>query len=176
MTAVERAYGERYREWIARARPLLEAELWKEAFAGYPSVVNDAAPFTPLRRPLADCTIAPVTSGGLYLPAGQDPFDEPNPEGDLSHRALPTTLAQSDIGVAHGRYDAANALADDNSVYPVDRLRDLADDGVIAGLAPTGYSFMGYLTDAGTFAATTARAIAGEIAASGADGALLIPV
>ena len=176
MTAVEPAYAERYREWIARARPLLEAARWKEAFAGYPYVANDAAPFTPLRRPLADCTIVPVTSGGLYLPAGQDPFDEPNPEGDLSYRALPTTLAQADIGVAHGHYDATDALADYNSVYPVDRLRELADGGVIAGLAPTGYSFMGYLTDAGTFAATTARAIAEEVAASGADGALLVPV
>ncbi len=176
MTAAERSYAERYREWIARARPLLEAAQWKDAFTGYPYVVNDAAPFTPLRRPLAACTVVPVTSGGLYLPAGQEPFDAPNPEGDRSYRTLPTRLAPADLAVAHGHYDPADALADYNSVYPVDRLRELADDGVIAGLSPTGYSFMGYLTDAGTFAATAARAIAEQIAASRADAALLVPV
>ena len=90
MTAVERSYAERYREWIARARPLLDARQWKEAFTGYPYVVNDTAPFTPLPRPLAACVIAPVTSGGLYLPASQEPFDEPNPEGDRS-RTVTTT-------------------------------------------------------------------------------------
>lgn len=176
MTAVERAYAERYRAWIARARPLLDARQWKDAFVGYPYVVNDAAPFTSLRRPLRQCTVVPVTSGGLYLSDSQEPFDEPNPEGDRSYRALPTLLAQADIAVAHGHYDPADALADYNCVYPVDRLRELADEGSIGGLAPSGYSFMGYLTDAGTFAATTARAIADEIAASGVDAALLVPV
>ncbi|MDP9372827.1 MAG: hypothetical protein M3Q65_10330, partial [Chloroflexota bacterium] len=114
MTTVERSYAERYRAWIARARPLLDAGRWKEGFTGYPYVVNDATPFTPPRRPLAACTVVPVTSGGLYLPASQDPFDEPNPEGDLSYRTLPTTLAQADLAVAHGHYDATDALADYN--------------------------------------------------------------
>ncbi len=173
---IDQAYAERYRGWIARARPLLAAKQWREGFAGYPYMVNEEAPFTPLKRPLATCTIVPITSGGLYLRATQDPFDEPNPEGDQSYRTLPTDLAQSAIAVAHGHYDPVDALADYNSVYPVDRLRELAADGVIAGMTPVGYSFMGYLTDAGTFAANTARAIAEQVVALGADVALLVPV
>jgi len=173
---VDLLYAERYRAWIARARPLMEAEQWREAFAGYPFIVNEQAPFTALNRPLAECTIVPITSGGLYLPASQEPFDEPNPEGDLSYRRLPTDLTSCTVAVAHGHYDPADALADYNSVYPVNRLRELAADGVIAGITPVGYSFMGYLTDAGTFAANTARAIAEEVVAVGAHAALLVPV
>ena len=172
----DQSYAERYRTWIATAQPLIEAEQWSDAFRGYPFIANVEAPFAPLRRSLAECTIVPITSGGLYLPASQEPFDEPNPEGDQSYRTLPTELSQPAIAVAHGHYDPADALADYNSVYPVDRLRELAAHGVIAGITPAGYSFMGYVTDAGTFAANTARAIAEQVVASGADAALLVPV
>jgi D-proline reductase (dithiol) PrdB len=173
---VDTSYAERYSTWIARARSQIEAEQWSEAFSGYPFIANTEAPFTPLPRPLAECMIMPITSGGLYLRESQEPFDESNPEGDQSYRTLPTSLAQSVIAVAHGHYDPAHALADYNSVYPVDRLRELAAERVIGGVAPVGYSFMGYATDAGAFAATTARAIADQVAASGADAALLAPV
>ena len=173
---IDEVYAEHYRAWIARARPLLQAKQWRDGFAAYPYIINEAAPFTPLNRPLATCTILPITSGGLYLGDSQEPFDEPNPEGDQSYRVLPTDLVPSAIAIAHGHYDPADALADPNSVYPVDRLRELAADGVIAGITPVGYSFMGYVTDAGTFAANTARAIAEQVVASGADAALLVPV
>jgi D-proline reductase (dithiol) PrdB len=177
MTAIENSYAERYAEWVAKARPWLDAQRWKEAFAeGYPYVRYEGAPFTPLRHPLAACTIAPITSGGLYLPASQPPFDEPNPEGDQSYRTLPTALAPGGYAVAHGHYDPADALTDHNSVYPVDRLRELAAEGVIGGTTSTGWSFMGYVTDAGAFAAGSAAAIAREVVASGADTALLVPV
>ncbi len=172
----DQLYAERYRAWISRARPLLEAEQWRDGFAGYPYMANEEVPFTPLNRPLAACTIVPITSGGLYLLDSQEPFDELNPEGDQSYRTLPTDLSQSAIGVAHGHYDPSDALADYNSVYPVDRLRELAADGIIAGITPAGYSFMGYVTDAGTFAANSARAIAEHVVASGADAAFLVPV
>ncbi len=172
----DQSYAERYRAWIATARPLIEAEQWSDAFRGYPYIANAEAPLAPLLRSLAECTIVPITSGGLYLWDTHEPFDEPNPEGDQSYRTLPTELSQSAIAVAHGHYDPADALADYNSVYPVDRLREFAADGVIARVAPVGYSFMGYVTDAGAFAANTARIIAERVVASGADAALLVPV
>jgi len=176
MTIVDRSYAERYQEWIATARPLMEAQQWREAFAGYPFVINHESPWTPLTRPLAQCTIVPITSGGLYLRDSQEPFDESNPEGDQAYRILPTRLEQTEIAVAHGHYDPADARADYNSVYPVDRLHELAADGIIGGVTPVGYSFMGYATNAETFVATTARAIAEQVQTSGADAALLVPV
>lgn len=176
MTASPSAYAERYAEWIARARPFFAERNTREAFVGYPYLVNDDAPFTPLGKPLAEAIIFPITSGGLYLPASQPPFDEPNPEGDHSYRVLPTRLSQAELDVKHGHYDPAEALKDYNSVFPIDRLRELADAGRFAGLTPQGISFMGYITDAGTFAAGTAREIAGAVRAAGADAAFLTPV
>lgn len=169
-------YATRYAEWLARARPLLQERRWKEAFTGYPYARYDDAPWATPRRPLSACVVAPITSGGLYLPASQSPFDEPNPEGDVTYRVLPTTLSQRDIAVAHGHYDPTSALNDFNCVYPVDRLRELADAGVIGGVAHEGYSFMGYATNAAAFQHTTAQAIAERVVASGADAALLVPV
>ena len=172
----EPTYAERYSAWIARARPFFAEKNTREAFAGFPYMVNEDAPFAPLRTPLAEAVIFPITSGGLYLPASQPPFDEPNPEGDHTYRLLPTRLRQADLDVKHGHYDPAEALKDYNSVFPLDRLRELAEAGHFAGLTPQGVSFMGYVTDAGTFAEGTARAIAQEVLASGADAAFLVPV
>ncbi len=62
---VDTSYAERYSTWISRARSQIEAEQWSEAFSGYPFIANTAAPFTPLPRPLAECMIMPITSGGL---------------------------------------------------------------------------------------------------------------
>ncbi len=176
MTMDDRSYAERYQEWIATARPLMAAQQWREAFAHYPFVIHQDSPCTPLTQPLAECTIVPITSGGLYLPDTQEPFDDSNPEGDQSYRTLPTRLEQTEIAVAHGHYDPADALADYNTVYPVDRLHELSADGIIGDITPVGYSFMGYVTNAETFAANTARAIAEQVQASGADAALLVPV
>lgn len=176
MTATEPTYTERYAAWIARARPLFAQANTREAFVGFPYMINEAAPLTPLRKPLTEAIIFPITSGGLYLPASQAPFDEPNPEGDHTYRLLPTRLAQADLDVKHGHYDPTEALKDYNSVFPVDRLRELAEAGRFAGLTVQGISFMGYVTDAGTFAEGTAREIAREVLSSGADAAFLTPV
>ena len=175
MTTTEPGYAERYATWIAYARPLFEAHE-KGTFTGYPYVINDSAPLVPLRKPLAEATILPITSGGLYLAASQEPFDAPNFEGDQTYRTLPTRLAQDEIAIAHGHYDPAEALRDYNAVFPLDRLRELAAAGQFAGLTDDGFSFMGYVTDAGTFAAGTAQAIARAVVASGADAAILVPV
>jgi D-proline reductase (dithiol) PrdB len=169
MTSPQASYAERYAEWIARARPYFAEGNTREAFTGYPYMVNDNAPFAPLRKPLAEAIIFPITSGGLYLPDSQPPFDEPNPEGDH-------TLQQADLDVKHGHYDPAEALRDYNSVFPLDRLRELAEAGRFAGLTSQGISFMGYVTDAGTFAEGTARSIAQAVQTSGADAAFLTPV
>ena len=174
---MESAWADRYGRWIEGARPLLEAGRWREAFSeGYPHVVNETAPFVPLRMPLSRCTVVPVTSGGLFLRAAKDPFDEANIEGDYSYRKLPTSLTQGALSVSHGHYDPASALADLNCVFPVDRLGELAAGGTIAGVAPTGYSFMGYATDAQRFLEGVARPVAAEVVSSGADVALLVPV
>jgi glycine/betaine/sarcosine/D-proline reductase family selenoprotein B len=46
--------------------------------------------------------------------------------------------------VTHGHYDHRHADSDINCVFPIDRLRELAAEGVIAGVGDKHLGFMGY--------------------------------
>ena len=60
-------------------------------------------------------------------------------------RALPATLAAGDILMSHVsiNYDRAGWQSDINTIYPIDRLRELVADGTIGAVADTHYSVMG---------------------------------
>jgi D-proline reductase (dithiol) PrdB len=106
-------------------------------------------PWAPLPRPLADCTLGLVTSGGLYNRTTDRPFglDRERSEptwGDPSYRVIPTGLPQQSLGVSHLHINPEPVLADMNVLLPIGRCRELATDGRIQGLAHYAYSFMGY--------------------------------
>jgi D-proline reductase (dithiol) PrdB len=48
--------------------------------------------------------------------------------------------------ITHDYYDHADADKDINIVLPVDRLKEFAREGVIGGVGPTMYGFMGHIT------------------------------
>lgn len=106
-------------------------------------------PWTPLRGSLFDCTFGLITSGGLYLPELEPPFDvererqEPT-WGDPTYRTIPTVVQQPELGASHLHINTKDVLADVNILLPVDRFQTLAQEGVIGGLAKHAYSFMGY--------------------------------
>ena len=77
--------------------------------------------------------------------------------------------------LTHGGYDTRRAGADKNVVLPLDHLRALAAEGRLGGLAPTVYSFMGYVADADPLVRGTAPEVAGRLVAEGADLVLLAP-
>jgi D-proline reductase (dithiol) PrdB len=49
---------------------------------------SEGIPWTPLRKPLSECTVALVTTAGVHL-KGQKPFDMSDPDGDPSFREIP---------------------------------------------------------------------------------------
>jgi D-proline reductase (dithiol) PrdB len=106
-------------------------------------------PWTPLARPLVECTLGLVTSGGLYHQAADPPFDlnreraEPA-WGDPSYRAIPISMPTGELGASHLHINTEPVLADVNVLLPVDRCCELAAEGRIGRLAPRAYSFMGY--------------------------------
>lgn len=106
-------------------------------------------PWTPLPRPLSECTVGLVTSGGFYLRDSQPPFDlererrEPT-WGDPSYRIIPTGVRQPDLAVAHLHYNPRDAEQDFNILLPIDRLQASAEEGAIGAVAPEHFSFMGY--------------------------------
>lgn len=135
------------------------------------------APWTPLRKPLAECRVALVTSAGFVLP-GQAPFDADVRGGDTSFRVIPAsapTRALIDSQRSES-FDHAGMQADPNLAFPIDRLHELAANGRIGSVAPQHLSYMGSITAPGRLIRDTAVAGAELLARDRVDAALLVPV
>lgn len=168
---------QRYQEWLARVRPRLDAGDFRSSFAdGYPYAAAEDTPWAPLRTPLDRATIGLVSTAGLYVVGEQAPFDAENPEGDTSYRQFPVETGRERLAIAHTHYDHTAAEQDLNVVLPVERLRQLAAEGLIGGVGPTVYSISGYATPWHEIADETAPAIAEGLTRDGVDAALLVPV
>ena len=99
-----------------------------------------AVPFTPFEGELKKSVVALVSNAGVHLKEGE-PFDL---EGDTSLRVLPGEVTGDQLMVTHAHYDHADADQDINCVFPIDRLREMAVDGIIGSIAPRFWSgFMG---------------------------------
>lgn len=97
-------------------------------------------PYTPRTRELSQSVFALVTTAGVHL-RSQQPY---NVEGDNSWRELPGAVQAGDLMVTHAHYDHRDADQDINCVFPLDRLRELAEEEIIGGVANTHLGFMGY--------------------------------
>jgi D-proline reductase (dithiol) PrdB len=134
-------------------------------------IIPAAAPAFAAGPPLAQRRVAIVSSAALYR-RGEAPF----PPGSGEFRELPADLPPGDILMSHVsiNFDRSGWQRDPNAVYPLDRLRELATDGVIGSVARTHYSVMGS-TDPQAMAAS-ADAVATRMRAEGVDAAILSPV
>lgn len=137
-------------------------------------------PFTPLPRPLRECTVALVSTAGV---ARRDdrPFDQEgerrNPWwGDPSFREIPLGTVEADVRFYHLHIDPRFGEADLDVMLPLRRLTELARDGVVGRPAPTHYSVMGYILDSTAQIEQTAPAIARRMRDEGVDAAALVPV
>jgi D-proline reductase (dithiol) PrdB len=136
-------------------------------------------PWTPLSKPLSDCTIALISTGGIALRTDQ-PFDQEgerqNPWwGDPSYRVIPCTATAQDIGVYHLHIDPSHAEKDLNCLLPIERLSELANEGVVGRAAPSHYSFMGYLLDPREFLEGSVPAIIRRMRDESVDVVVLVP-
>lgn len=137
--------------------------------------INDGAPHASLPRPLAECTLALVTSAGLHR-RGDEPFGREDP----GYRVLPSGLGAADILQSHSSlsFDKTAFIRDVNVVFPVDRLAELVAAGRIGALGPNHYSFMGALIHPGgmrTVREETAPEVGRRLVAEGVDVVLLTP-
>ncbi len=92
------------------------------------------------------------------------------------YRVIPSETPASELVMDHisSNFDRTGFQQDLNVVLPLDRLRELAEDGVIASVARDHYSVVGFTPPAKL--APAAREIAGLFKADGVDTVLLIPV
>lgn len=137
---------------------------------------GEAIPWTPPGKPLSACKLALVTTSGVHHP-DQEPFDMQDSAGDPSFRAIDGATIGADYRITHDYYDHGDAEKDLNIVLPLDRLRELQQEGVIGRLADTHYSFMGHIDGRhiATLIGRTARQVAEKLRQSGVDVVLLTP-
>lgn len=120
--------------------PIPYIQRTRERYAQFPPyrwAVNHDAPWTPLARPLRECRLGLVSSGGFYMP-DQEPFED----NDTSIRLIPRTVRLHDLRVHHHGYRDDDADRDPNCVFPLDRLREFEATGVIGSLADQAVSFV----------------------------------
>ena len=132
-------------------------EWQRRGYAGAGKWQYDQGCFTPLQKPISENKLTILASSGHFV-AGDDPqpfsvenmtqeeailrindFIKSTPK--LS--AIPVDTPVEQLCVRHGGYDIRGALADPNVALPIERLRDLASEGVIGELAQHVYSFVG---------------------------------
>jgi len=101
-------------------------------------------PLAPPPGHLSDARVAVVTAAGVHL-RSQEPFDMENPEGDASFRVLPPDADVGELVITHDYYDHRAADQDINCVYPIERMKELADRGELGSLAPRHVGMMGHI-------------------------------
>ena len=157
---------------------LSELGLTLRAFlAAYRWRVIDPVPWSPLRRPLREAKVALVSTAGLVLP-DQEPFDTDRRGGDVTFREIPSSTNPSTLIDTHRSrsFDHSGIRADPNLGFPIEPLRELAEEGTIGSVNHRHLSFMGSITAPGRLVRDTAPVAARQLVDDGVDVALLVPV
>ncbi len=143
----------------------------------YPWRVIRPDPWTLLDRPLSAVRLALVTSAGLYHP-DRDARFVTELGGDSSVRWIDGDQAISElrIGQRSESFDRAAIEADRNEAFPLDRLRELVDQGKLGSLAERHLSFNGSITAPGRLVRDSAPAVAAALTRDRVDAALFVPV
>ncbi len=155
------------------------AQWWAKSRAGETAALVEeqhGIPFARLRKPLATARGALITTAGVHL-RSEPPFDMANPDGDASYRLIPGAARAEALTITHNYYDHSEADRDLNVVFPLDHFRDLAQRGVIGGVAPRHFGFMGHI-DGPLIPALTGESapdVAARLRADGVDFAFLTP-
>jgi D-proline reductase (dithiol) PrdB len=160
--------------------------------AGYrheKTIPYDTGPFTPLPKPLDESRLALLTSSGHFVKG-----DDPQPLGvsDMSQEEamsrifeflktepqlskIPVDTPREQLQVRHGGYDIRTPMIDPNVNLPLDRLRELAAQGLIGELAPEAYSFVGACAQQRLLKRTGPKWVE-RMQAKNIDVVLLVPV
>ena len=115
--------------------------------------------------------LALISTAGL-----QRRSDLPFDLGASDYRVIPSNTLALELIMSHisTNFDRTGFQQDLNVVFPIDRLNELVEGGVIGSLATYHYSFMG-ATDPAQLEGS-ARSLARIMKNDGVDAVLLVPV
>lgn len=148
----------------------------REFLGNFKCWTGGAPAMTALKKPLSQCRVAVITTSGLVRKS-DPPFELGNAAGDPSFRVVPCDTDPSELTFSHvsTNWDRTGFAMDVNTVMPIDRLRELAHEGVIGSVAKNFYTFMGAIFQFETLMYKSSPEVARQLKEDGVDIAFLVP-
>ncbi|MDG2312588.1 MAG: glycine/sarcosine/betaine reductase selenoprotein B family protein [Alphaproteobacteria bacterium] len=130
----------------------------------------DTTPWVEVRT-LEDSKIAIISTAGLHRSE-----DAPFVPGAGDYRVIPDDEDMSNLMMSHlsTNFDRTGFFQDVNTAFPIDRLHDLNEMGVIGSVASRHYSFMGATPP--HMMEPVAKDLAELLKQDGVDAVILVPV
>ena len=130
----------------------------------------DSAPWVE-GPPLSERRVAIISTAGL-----QERGDRPFTVGAADYRVISGDTPAADIVMSHvsTNFDRTGFQYDINIAFPIDRLREMAEQGTIGSVARYHYSFMG--ATAPEDMAPTVEFLAPILKQDNVDAVLLVPI
>ena len=111
-------------------------------FPPYQWTINDSAPLTTPAKPIKESRVSILTSGGVSH-CSMPGFD-PDARNDHRLDEVHVNVDTKDFEINDSYYNHDDADTDINCIYPIDRLKEMAVNGLIGSIAPRLWSgFMG---------------------------------
>lgn len=131
--------------------------------------ITPQAVWAEVTKPLEEMTIALVTAAGVHLKSDE----RFNLAGDTTYRLVGGDTPSEDLMVTHGGYDNSDVNKDINCMFPIDRLRELKDEGFIKDVAESHIGFMGGGGNVKVFVEETGPKIAEILKEENVDGVVI---
>ena len=131
--------------------------------------ITPPAVWAPVTKEIKDMSVALATAAGVHKKS-QERF---NLAGDWTWRKITDQMKSEDLMVSHGGYDNSDVNKDINCMFPIDRIHELAKEGVIKACAPVHAGFMGGGGDQEKFKNQTGPEIAQMFKEEGVDAVIL---
>jgi D-proline reductase (dithiol) PrdB len=162
-------------QWLAKLFTRFPA-LFRRWVRTHRFVEFEDVPWTAFQGKAAHSRVALITTGGVHLKSDA-PFNMRDPAGDPTFREIPADVAPGAWTITHNYYDHSDADQDINVVFPIDRLRELAELGEIGTMNRRHFSFMGHILPPHihTLLHTTAPQVAGLLKQDKVDLVILTP-
>jgi D-proline reductase (dithiol) PrdB len=164
-----------YEKWVEESMPDFQVGKMAEILKKYPSIIPDDIPWMPYAGKPSEQAFALITSAGLYLKNSQPAFNTLSIHGDPSIREIPKAVQQEEIGIVHGHYDHSLVEQDINIIFPIHRLIELENEGIIGKAADTHYS-CSYVNNVVPLVTESVPKMISRIKAERVDVVLLVPV
>jgi len=167
----------KFEAWRDFALPLLQKGKAKDAFAKYPWFTTRGEPFARLEKPVREARFGLVTTGGYSIEGAQEPmisapsFEEKTPQ----IRMIPLDVDPAKLRIDHVGYDHRFAEEDINVNLPLQRLRELAENGEIGSVTDEVPVLMGLQPHVAALIRETVPELVARFRDAGVEAALLVP-